>query len=83
MSIDGQFFKAKHIDILTEFPPLIIFLQKCSKASKAKSGENDITSKGAGSFHIHCKTMKDLWILAVLGVREQPNLAHNLVTYRH
>ena len=38
-------FKAKNIDILTEFPPLIIFLQKCSKASKAKSGKNDITSK--------------------------------------
>ena len=35
-------FKAKNIDILTEFPPLIIFLQKCSKA---KSGKNDITSK--------------------------------------
>ena len=39
--------------------------------------------KGAGSFHIHRKTMKDLWALAVLGVREQPNLAHNLVTHRH
>ena len=40
-------------------------------------------SKGAGSFHIHRKTMKDLGILAVLGVREQPNLAQNLVTHRH
>ena len=39
--------------------------------------------KGAGSFHIHRKTMKDLGILAVLGVREQPNLAYNLVTRRH
>ena len=39
--------------------------------------------KGAGCFHIHRKTMKDLWILAVVGVREQPNLAHNLVTHRH
>ena len=39
--------------------------------------------KGAGSFHIHRKTMKDLGILAVLGVREQPNLAHNLVTHRY
>ena len=38
-------FKAKNIDILTEFLPLINFLQKCSKASKAKSGKNDITSK--------------------------------------
>ena len=37
--------------------------------------------KGAGSFHIHRKTMKDLWALAVLGVREQPNLAQNLVTH--
>ena len=37
--------------------------------------------KGAGSFHIHRKTMKELGILAVLGVREQPNLAHNLVTH--
>ena len=26
--------------------------------------------KGAGSFHIHRKTMKDLWILAVLGDRD-------------
>ena len=40
-------------------------------------------AKGAGSFHMHRKTMKDLWILAVVGVREQPNLAHNLVTHRH
>ena len=39
--------------------------------------------KGAGSFHIHRKTMKELCILAVLGVREQPNLAQNLVTHRH
>ena len=37
--------------------------------------------KGAGSFHIHRKTMKDLWALAVLGVRELPNLAQNLVTH--
>ena len=33
--------------------------------------------KGAGSFHIHRKTMKELCTLAVLGVREQPNLAQN------
>ena len=39
--------------------------------------------KGAGSFHIHRKTMKELGTLAVLGVREQPNLAQNLVTHRH
>ena len=39
--------------------------------------------KGAGSFHIHRKTMKELCILAVLGIREQPNLAQNLVTHRH
>ena len=37
--------------------------------------------KGAGSFPIHRKTMKDLWALAVLGVREQPILAQNLVTH--
>ena len=37
--------------------------------------------KGAGSFQIHRKTMKDLWALAVLGVREQPNLAQDLVTH--
>ena len=41
------------------------------------------TEKGAGSFHIHRKTMKELGTLAVLGVREQPNLAQNLVTHRH
>ena len=39
--------------------------------------------KGAGSFHTHRKTMKELGALAVLGVREQPNLAQNLVTHRH
>ena len=39
--------------------------------------------KGAGSFHIHRKTMKELGALAVLGVREQPNFAQNLVTHRH
>ena len=31
--------------------------------------------KGAGSFHIHRKTMKELGALAVLGIRERPNLA--------
>ena len=39
--------------------------------------------KGAGSFHLHRKTVKELGTLAVLGVREQPNLAQNLVTHRH
>ena len=43
--------------------------------------KSDHNSKGAGSFHIHRKTMKDLWALAVLGVREQPNLAQDLVTH--
>ena len=36
-----------------------------------------------GSFHnhLHCKTMKELWCTAaVLGIRERPNLAHNLVS---
>ena len=27
--------------------------------------------------------MRELWILAVLGIRERPNLAQNLVTHRH
>ena len=40
-----------------------------------------VGDKGAGSFHIHRKTMKELGTLAVLGVREQPNLAQNLVTH--
>ena len=39
--------------------------------------------KGAGSFHIHRKTMKELGLLALLGIRERPNLAQNLVTHRH
>ena len=39
--------------------------------------------KGAGSFHIHRKTMKELGILALLGIRERPNLAQNLVTHWH
>ena len=37
--------------------------------------------KGAGSFHIHRKTMKELGTLALLGIRERPNLAQNLVTH--
>ena len=40
-------------------------------------------SKGAGSFHILRKTMKDLCALAVLGIWEWPNLAQNLVTHWH
>ena len=44
-------------------------------------GESDM--KGAGSFHIHRKIMKELGALAVLGIRERPNLAQNLVTHRH
>ena len=40
----------------------------------------EIFLKGAGSFHIHRKTMKELGTLAVLGVREQPNLTQGLVT---
>ena len=39
------------------------------------------SSKGAASFHIHRKTIKDLWALAVLCVRELPNLAQNLVIH--
>ena len=39
------------------------------------------SSKGAGSFHIHRKTMEELGILALLGIRERPNLAQNLVTH--
>ena len=45
--------------------------------------KNCHVEKGSGSFHIHRKTMKELGALAVLGVREQPNLAQNLVTHRH
>ena len=43
--------------------------------------KSDNKPKGAGSFHIHRKTMKELGILAVLGIRERPNLAQNLVTH--
>ena len=42
-----------------------------------------LPTKGAGSFHIHRKIMKELGALAVLGIRERPNLAQNLVTHRH
>ena len=31
-----------------------------------------ISFKGAGSFHIHRKTMKELWALAAPGIRERP-----------
>ena len=43
----------------------------------------DDKHKGAGSFHIHRKTMKELGALAVLGIRERTNLAQKLVTHRH
>ena len=39
--------------------------------------------KGAGSFHIHRKTNKELGALLLQGIWERPNLAHNLVTRRH
>ena len=39
--------------------------------------------KGAGSFHIHRKTMKELGALAAPGIRERPNLVENLVGHRH
>ena len=47
------------------------------------TGPHIVILKGAGSFHTTRKTMKELGALAVLGVREQPNLAQNLVTHRH
>ena len=52
-------------------------------SSGSRSSRYTFHIKGAGSFHIHRKTMKELGTLAVLGVREQPNLAQNLVTLRH
>ena len=42
-----------------------------------------IRYKGAGSLHIHRKTMNELATMAVLGNREQPNYAHNFVTHKH
>ena len=45
------------------------------------SGQSDL--KGAGSFHIHRKTNKELGALLLQGIWERPNLAHNLVTRRH
>ena len=40
-------------------------------------------SKGAGSFHIHHKAMKELCAMAVLGIWERPNLTQNFVTHAH
>ena len=56
---------------------------KASFLSQKRVFMTFLSRKGAGSFHIHRKTMKELGTLAVLGVREQPNLAQNLVTHRH
>ena len=56
---------------------------KCNRVSSESPHRTDRILKGAGSFHIHRKTMKELCTLAVLGVREQPNLAHDLVARRH
>ena len=52
------------------------------KSSKPIDDWNE-NCKGAGSFHIHRKTLKELGAPAVLGIRERPNLAQNLVTHRH
>ena len=64
---------------------LCLRLELCSeilpKTCSYQSREILILTKGAGSFHIQRKTMKDLWALAFLGVREQPNLAQNLFTH--
>ena len=66
-------------DLIVELPKFSQIPVTFVTASMAKV----LANKGAGSFHIHRKTMKDLWALAVLGVREQPNLAQNLFTHRH
>ena len=58
-------------------------LQLLQSGKKAPGWESHLEVKGAGSFHIHRKNMKELGTLAVLDVREQPNLAQNLVTHRH
>ena len=54
-----------------------VFLKASSKDAL------QVAFKGAGSFHIHRKIMKESGALAVLGIRERPNLAQNLVTHRH
>ena len=71
--------------------PIFNFLFQVKQVSEQKWGQvfaksssdssSSTSSKGAGSFHIHRKTMKELGILALLGIRERPNLAQNLVTH--
>ena len=59
-------------------------MEKEDKVKKELLMKNTLPlSKGAGSFHIHRKIMKELGAMAVLGIRERPNLAQNLVTHRH
>ena len=70
-----------HLQLLLQISCFFLFV--CSSISLHCTHTMYINFKGAGSFHIHRKTMKDLWILAVLGVQEQPNLAYDLVTHRH
>ena len=58
---------------------------KLTKERFAPLAQKKITvfAQRDGSFHIHCKTVKELGALAVLGIRERRNLAQNLVTHRH
>ena len=51
--------------------PLTMFIQHYAEELRNRM----YVMKGAGSFHIHRKTMKELCTLAVLGVQEQQNLA--------
>ena len=64
---------------------MVILLRELEISSDVRDfgGVLVVFRKGAGSFHIHRKTMRELCILAVLGIRERPNLAQNLVTHRH
>ena len=54
----------------------------CGRAKPSNHTCFDRISWLGGSIPIHRKTMKDLGVLAVLGIRERPNLAHNIVYHR-
>ena len=67
------------------FAPLFLFFW-FTNSSRSDYKQNCycwMNKRGWLLSHTPYYTMKDLWVLAVSGIRERPNLAHNLVTHRH
>ena len=76
-----------------KFPSPQEHARRPEKQAGAISGQLDLDERavpqeswqvrGVGLFNLHRQKMKELWIVAVLGLPERPNLAHNLFAYRN